>query len=286
MSVDPVGEVRARFGEGPCWDADAKTLLWVDITGGAVHRTNPADGVTEQCPLGGEVSAVFPTTRGTSVVARDSALLEVSGPDVVGEIASVPPHPRMRFNDGGPDPRGRLLIGTMHADKDPGTAALYRLDDELVPIVTGATVSNGLGCSPDGGLLYYADSPTLRIDVFDYDADAGMPRGRRTFADVSDLGGRPDGLTVDADGCVWVAMIGGSQLLRYTPEGRLDRVVPLPVSHPTSVAFGGADLAELFVTTARDPLSEADLAEQPLAGRLLRLDPGVTGSATPSVRLP
>lgn len=286
VAVDPVGDVRARFGEGAFWDASTETLLWVDITGGAVHRTSPADGATGQCVLGGEVAAAFPTTRATVVAARDSTLLEVAGTEVVGEVAGVPPHPRMRFNDGGPDPRGRLLIGTLHADKEPGTASLYRLDDQLVPVVTGVTVSNGLGWSPDGGLLYYADTPTLRVDVFDYDTEAGLPGRRRTLADVSDSPGRPDGLTVDTEGCVWVAMIRGAELRRYAPDGRLDRVVPLPVSHPTSVAFGGADLGELFVTSALDPLSAAERDEQPLAGRLLRLDPGVQGVPAPSVLLP
>ncbi|MDI2030480.1 SMP-30/gluconolactonase/LRE family protein [Saccharopolyspora sp. TS4A08] len=286
VAVEPVGDVRARFGEGAFWDASTETLLWVDITGGAVHRTSSPDGATERCVLGGEVAAAFPTTRGTVVAARDNALLEVVGTEIVGEIAGVPRHPRMRLNDGGPDPRGRLLIGTLHADKDPGTASLYRLDDRLVPVVTGVTVSNGLGWSPDGRLLYYADTPTLRVDVFDYDTEAGLPRARRTFADVSDSPGRPDGLTVDAQGGVWVAMIRGGELRRYAPDGQLDRVVPLPVSHPTSVAFGGADLGDLFVTSALDPLSAAEREQQPLAGRLLRLDPGVRGSPAPSVRLP
>lgn len=286
VAVDPVGDVRARFGEGAFWDASTETLLWVDITGGAAHRTSPADGATQRCVLGGEVAAAFPTTRATVVAARDNTLLEVAGAEVLGEIAGVPPHPRMRFNDGSPDPRGRLLIGTLHADKDPGTASLYRLDDQLVPVVSGVTVSNGLGWSPNGGLLYYADTPTLRVDVFDYDTEAGLPRARRTFADVSDSPGRPDGLTVDAEGGVWVAMIRGGELRRYAPDGRLDRVVPLPVSHPTSVAFGGPGLGDLFVTSALDPLSAAEREQQPLAGRLLRLDPGVRGLPTPSVLLP
>lgn len=292
--VEPVGDVRARFGEGPCWDPATETLLWVDIAGGALHRTTAngttangetANGETVRTVLGGEVAAAFPTDRGTVAVARDNTLLEISGGEVVGEVAGLTPQPRMRFNDGGCDPRGRLLIGTMHLDKEPGTAALYRLDEDLVPVATGATVSNGLGWSPDGTRLYYADSPTLRVDVFDYDPGTGVPTGRRVLADVSDSGGRPDGLTVDAEGCIWVAMILGGEIRRYTPDGALDRVVALPVSHPTSVAFGGPDLTQLFVTTGWEPLSEAERAAQPLAGRLLRLDPGVRGLPSPPLAL-
>ncbi len=287
IDVEPVGEARARFGEGPVWDDATRSLLWVDITGGAFHRTSPGDGRTDRIELGGEVAAVFPTTSGTVLVARDSTLLEVAGTSVLREVASVPPRPRMRFNDGQPDPRGRLYIGTLHADKAPGTATLYRLDGErrLNPVVTEVTVSNGMGWSPDGRIAYYVDTPTLRVDRFDYDPDDGVLRARRPFVDVSGAEGRPDGLTVDAEGCVWVAMIRGGRLHRYRPDGGLDRIVPLPVSHPTSIAFGGSGLDELFVTCALDPLSPAERRAQPFAGRLLRLDPGVRGLPTPSVIL-
>ncbi|MFF7656601.1 SMP-30/gluconolactonase/LRE family protein [Streptomyces sp. NPDC007983] len=287
-AIEPVGDTCARFGEGPVWDPTANAVLWVDITGGAVLRTTPADTSTRRIELGGEVAAVFPTPTGTMLVARDSTLVEVSGAAVVREVAGVPSRPRMRFNDGMADPRGRLLIGTLHADKTPGTAALYRLDGDgvLRPVVTGVTVSNGLGWSPDGRALYYVDTPRLRIDRFDYDLDDGVPHNRRTLADVSGLPGRPDGLTVDAEGCVWVAMIGGGELRRFTPNGRLDRVVPLPVSHPTSVAFGAQGLAELFITSAVDPLSVEERRDQPLAGRLLRLDPGTSGLPTSLAVIP
>lgn len=286
-AADPVGTARAAFGEGPVWDAATGSLLWVDITGGAVLRTTPGDGTTHRIPLGGEVPAVFPTTAGTLLAARDNTLLEIAGTAAPREIAGVPARPRMRFNDGAVDPRGRLLIGTMHADKAPGTAALYRLgtDHVLKEMVPGATVSNGIGWSPDGRLLYYVDSPTLRIDCFAYDPDDGVLSDRSVLADVSDSAGRPDGLTTDAEGGVWVAMIGGGELRRYRPDGRLDRVVPLPVTHPTSLAFGGTALDELFVTSALDPVPMPERRDQPLAGRLLRLEPGVPGLPASAVRL-
>jgi sugar lactone lactonase YvrE len=139
------------------------------------------------------------------------------------------------------------------------------------------TVSNGLGWSPDGSRMYYVDSPVGRIDMFDYDPAAGTAVGRRPFADHSGYDGVPDGLTVDADGCVWVAVWGGGVLRRFAPDGTQDSVVPVPVSQPTSCAFGGPGMADLYVTSARIGLSEAELSEQPLAGRLLRLSPGPVG---------
>ncbi|QUH04031.1 SMP-30/gluconolactonase/LRE family protein [Saccharopolyspora erythraea] len=280
VHVEPVGDVTARFGEGPLSDPTGTTVLWVDITGGAIHRTDTRDGTTTTAELGGEVAAVFPTSTGSLLAARDHQLITVNGrPHPV--VAEVEPRPRMRLNDGLTDPAGRVFIGTLHADKVRGTAALYRLDgDRLTPVVPGVTVSNGIAWSPDGSTVYYADTPTLRIDRFDYDSATATPHNRRPFADLSTAQGRPDGLTVDEDGCVWVALITGGRLHRYTPTGRLDRVVELPVTHPTSVAFGGRDLSELFVTSARDPLSAAEAAQQPLAGRLLRLDPGVKGLPT------
>jgi sugar lactone lactonase YvrE len=193
----------------------------------------------------------------------------------------------IRFNDAKADARGRLWIGSMHTGRQTG-ASLYRLDLDdrseaggaLAEIVSGVTVSNGLGWSADGRLMYYVDTPTLRVDVFDYEPATGEATGRRPLVDVSDTGGRPDGLTVDAEGCLWVALARGGAIHRYTPDGRLDTVVPLPVSWPTSCAFGGPELRDLYVTTASEPLSDAARAAEPLAGRLLRLRPGVRGTAT------
>ena len=144
---------------------------------------------------------------------------------------------------------------------------LYRLDagGRLNPVVKNVTVSNGLGWSPDGSRMYYADSPLRRVDVFDYDPATGEAFARRAFADLSEAEGVPDGLTVDADGCVWVAMWGGSALRRFTAEGQPDAVLPVPVSQPTSCAFGGSGLADLYITSARVGLTDDQFAAQPLA---------------------
>jgi sugar lactone lactonase YvrE len=300
MSVTPVGDVAAVLGEGPYWIPSESVLLWVDIPAGLLHQTQIPSGTTVSVELG-EISAAFPAhgggvlyAGGGRVVLRERAD-GLSGDYTERVVATAPPHPELRFNDGSVDPVGRVWVGSMHKGETDPLGTLYRLDSDpgsvvgsgsaavagsgavLTPVVPGATVSNGLGWSPDGTRLYYADSPTRRLDVFDYDLATGEATGRRVFADLSSYDGVPDGLTVDGEGYVWVCMWDGGAIRRFAPSGALDAVVPVPVARPTSVAFGGDDMADLFVTTARIGLSAAGLAAQPLAGRLLHLRPGPVG---------
>jgi sugar lactone lactonase YvrE len=291
ITVQPVGDVTAVLGEGPYWLPGEFALLWVDIPAGLLHRTEVPSGETVTTELG-QVSAVFPTRAGGLLYAAGHQLVlreTVPGqPGMSGDftervIAAAPPHPELRFNDGAVDPSGRVWIGSMHTVETDPLGTLYRLDPGapagavLTAVAPGATVSNGLGWSPDGSRLYYADSPTRRVDMFDYDPVTGEATGRRVLADLSGFDGVPDGLTVDGDGYVWVCMWDGGVLRRLAPSGALDAVVPVPVAKPTSVAFGGADLADLYVTTARIDLTAEQLASQPLAGRLLHLRPGPVG---------
>ena len=281
-AAEPIGDVRATLGEGPYWRPEDETLLWVDIRGGLLHMTTVASGETISVDLG-EVSAAFPALGGGILTAGGSRLTlraAAPGDGWVGRvIAEVPARAGVRFNDGAVDPAGRVRIGSMDTGEKEPLGELYRLDrgGVLTLAAKGAVVSNGLGWSPDGSRLYYSDSPLRRIDVFDYDPATGEAFQRRVFTDLRGVQGVPDGLTVDADGCVWVAMWGGGALRRFTPDGRQDAVLPVPVSQPTSCAFGGPDLADLYVTTATVGLSDAVLATQPLAGRLLRFSPGPVG---------
>ncbi len=282
VSAEPVGDVTALLGEGPYWRPDDDSLLWVDILRGLLHLTRVADGETMTAELG-EVSAAFPALDGGILTAGGSRLtLRAAQP---GEgwtgrtIAEVPAREGIRFNDAAVDPAGRVWVGSMHTGETQPLGELYRLDPggKLTPVLRDVTVSNGIAWSPDGARMYYADSPTRQLDMFDYVPATGEVFNRRVFADLSGAEGFPDGLTVDADGCVWVAMFGGGALRRFTPHGQQDAVLPLPVSKPTSCAFGGPHMSELYVTTASIDLTDADRAAQPLAGRLLRLRPGPVG---------
>lgn len=295
VSAEPVGDVTAVLGEGPYWVPEQSCLLWVDIMNGLLHRTGIPSGATASMALGA-VSAAFPAVGGGILTAGGNQLMLHTPQAGPGEgwtsrtVAEVPARDGIRFNDGSVDPAGRVWVGSMHTGETEPLGELYRLDrgSVLTPVVRGVTVSNGLGWSPDGSRLYYADSPMRRIDVFDYDPATGEAFNRRVFTDLSRADGFPDGLTVDLDGCVWVAMWGGGALRRFTPYGEQDAVLPLPVSRPTSCAFGGPDMTELYVTTASINMTEPERAAEPLAGRLLRLHPGPRGlpSTTAQASLP
>jgi sugar lactone lactonase YvrE len=187
--------------------------------------------------------------------------------------------PDNRFNDCKCDPQGRLWAGTMSKRREPGTAALYRLvaGGDIERVIAGTTISNGLAWSPAGDRVYFVDSTTQRIDVFDFDAATGDVSGRRALAEIDPRDGLPDGLAVDAEDGVWVCLFGGGAIRRYGADGELTAAIAVPVTNPTSAAFGGADLRTLYVTSARHRLSAEQLAAEPLAGAVLALEPGVPG---------
>ncbi|MFE9168070.1 SMP-30/gluconolactonase/LRE family protein [Streptomyces kebangsaanensis] len=255
---------RAELGEGPTWDAAAGRLIWVDILSRRVHTYDPASGRRTVRATGQHVGAAKPRTGGGLVLnLRDGVGLV--DPDGTFRRLHHDPVPGRRGNDAAVAPDGSLWAGTMRYDEAPGGGTLTRLtgDGTAEVVLSDATVSNGTGWSPDGRLMYYVDSPTRRIDVFDF--DGGRATGRRPLARIEEGAGFPDGLTVDADGCVWVALWDGAAIRRYTPAGTLDRVLRLPVPRPTACAFGGPGLTDLYVTTARTGLT----APHPLSGSLL-----------------
>jgi sugar lactone lactonase YvrE len=264
----------AFHGEGPVWSPAWGGLRFVDMFAGDILSMR-ADGALDRRHVGTIAAAMRPRRGGGAVIAVERGfVLE----DSAGDLHAIPDvwaDPTVRMNDGGCDPDGRFYCGSTAYDHAPGRAALHRLDvDGSVSLVFDAvTISNGLGWSPDGSTAYYIDTPTLRIDAFDYAPDTGLS-GRRPFAEIPDGAGFPDGLTVDADGHVWVALYAGSAVRRYRPDGSLDGVVELPVTHVTACAFGGDDLTDLFITTSRENLADD---AQPEAGSLFRYRPGVRG---------
>jgi sugar lactone lactonase YvrE len=272
----------AALGEGPRWDAATGTLLWVDIPGCRVHCYDPATGRDSARPVPSVVSLALPRRRGGVVVGLPDGLHLLDGdqPPLIAAVEAD--RAETRTNDGACDPAGRLWVGTMALDERSPVAALYRIDSHLgvTTVLTGTTISNGLGWSPAGREFYFIDSPTRRVDVFDHDPGTGALENRRRFAAVEVEGAVPDGLAVDAEGGVWVALHGGWGLRRYAPDGELAATVDLPVARITSCCFGGDDLRDLYVTTRREGLSASELAAQPLASALLRLDVGVAGLPT------
>lgn len=278
---------RCELGEGPVWSADEQALYWVDITRGEVHRWGPATAEHRWWPTGTEVGSLSLVAGGLSVVVATSdgfCTLDLST-GALREIAPVEADkPGNRFNDGKCDRNGRFWAGSMERSELRGDAALWVLhpDGHAERKLEGVVCSNGLGWSPDGRTMYYTDSKTYRIMAYDFDPDQAAMTNGRVFAE--DPRGRwtPDGLTVDAEGFVWSAKWDGWRVVRYAPDGRADRVVGLPVQRPTSVAFGGAHLDQLYVTTARWGLTGTELAASPLSGCLLVLGPGVAGLPEPS----
>ncbi|MGW3665851.1 SMP-30/gluconolactonase/LRE family protein [Streptomyces sp. NPDC005141] len=269
-AVEVAVPAHAALGEGPTWDPVERRLIWVDVLGSRIHTYDPASGRRTVLATEQHVGAAKPRAGGGLVVnLRDGVGLY--GPAGSGAFRWLhrEPVPGRRANDAAVAPDGSLWCGTMRYDEAPGGGTLSRIapDGTVRPILDDVAVSNGTGWSPDGRRVYYIDSPTRRVDVFDI-GDDRLPVGRRPFATVED--GFPDGLTVDADGCVWVALWDGGAVRRYTPDGALDRVVELPVRRPTSCAFGGADLTDLYITTARTGLA----APHPMSGSLLVV-PGV-----------
>ncbi len=273
MRAERVTDVVTYHGEGPVWSPRWGGLRWVDMLAGDV-LTLAADGTVQRRHVGEVAAALRPRSGGGAVLAVERGFA-LEGAD--GSLTTLDPlwdDPSVRMNEGGCDPEGRFWCGSMAYDQRPGAGALYRLDpDGSVRVaLEGVTISNGLEWSPDGRLAYYVDTATHRVDVLDHDGDAGLS-GRRPFVRCAD-DENPDGLTVDAEGGVWVAFFGGGQVRRHDPDGALDAVVEVGARQVTACTFGGPDLDRLFVTTSREGLAPG---EDPAAGALFAADVGVRG---------
>ena len=242
MRVDVLLDVRSALAEGPRWDAASGALLWVDIEGRALHRF---DGAHEAVTFDDRVGCLAPTDDGDVLVALATRIVRASSGV---ELARFPHGADTRTNDGACDPDGRFWVGTTALDFHDGGGALYRFDGvRLHCVIAGLGLANGIGWSPHGDRMYFVDSNAQRLWSFDYD---GEPRVRRVVAQVARHDGIPDGLAVDDEGCIWLALYGGSAVRRYGPDGTLVDVVDVPAENVTACCFGGPDGRTLFVTTA------------------------------------
>lgn len=277
---EQVTDPLASHGEGPVWHEPWGGLRWLDMFVGDMLSLDTATGKVRRHNVGPVVAALRPRVGGGAVFAleRSFALIDSTGLEngsPVTSLGEVWADTSVRFNDGGCDPDGRFYCGSMSVDAAPGRGSLHRLDIDgnVTTTLTGVGASNGLAWSPDGATAYYVDTLTHNIDAFDYDPAHGLS-GRHTIARVDAEDGSPDGLTVDAEGYVWVALWGGSTVRRYAPDGRLDGALELPVTQVTACTFGGRGLDVLYVTTSQQRI---DTASQPEAGALFSARIGVVG---------
>ncbi len=297
--IERVLDVRNGVGESPVWDRARQSLWWVDIPGKALWCWNSASGQTRQWATPEQTGCIALASgsdalaHGQWIAAMESGVARLTPLDdgrVKSEWIARVNHPQtgMRFNDGRCDRQGRLRAGTMVADMSLAapSGSLYALDapGPLRGLEAGYITPNGMAFSPDGRTMYVSDSHPNRQAVwaFDYDTDTGTPHDRRLFIDFKPLPGRPDGAAVDADGCYWICGNDAGLVHRFTPDGKLDRSLAVPVKKPAMCAFGGAGLDTLFVTSIRPG---GDLTDQPLAGGVFALRPGVRGLDEPRCAL-
>jgi sugar lactone lactonase YvrE len=280
-NVEHVLTARARLGECPVWDPEKKALLWVDVYNHRVHQFDPATGDDRHFDTGDVVAAVALTQGDQLLLAlRDELALLDPRTCARRQLCRIDlGHADTRLNDGKCDARGRFWIGSI--SEHAGGAALYRYDPDgsLHVMETGLTISNGLGWSPDGATFYLTDSPLRRIYAYRFDVESGAIDERRVLVDLGDESVEPDGLAIDRDGHLWSALWDGWALVCFGAEGKERERRRLPVQRPTSVTFGGAALAELYVTSASVGLSQAEVQKGVLAGDLFRVATGTAGIA-------
>lgn len=279
--IDLAFDAGDELGEGVTWDHAGRRLVSVDIMRGRVHLYDPASGLVRTLEAGQPVGAVVPCRDGDLMLATRDGFARLE-PDsgALKFVAHVElDRPGQRMNDGACDPAGRFWAGTMCMQERPGLGALYRLDPDgsVHTMITGIGISNGIDWSLDASRMYYVDSLTQRIDEFDFDLASGAIANRRPFVTIDPSDGCPDGLTVDAEGGIWLALWGGWAIRRYLPDGTLDRVLRVPVSHPTTCAFGGARLDTLYITSATIRLTAREREAQALAGAVILHRPGIIG---------
>ena len=282
MEVELVVDAGAEIGESPLWDASLGELFWVDILAGLLHRFDPRTGANRSRNVGQPLGAIALRHDGDLLLAVRDGFAVLGADDGMRMLVEVEANnPTMRMNDGACDSRGRFWAGTTEVGRALGAGSLYRLDgsNSVHRVLGGVTLSNGIDWSPDGQTMYYIDSASGCVDAFDFEVERGAISRRRHLVEIPAAAGMPDGLTVDVDGFLWVALYRGGALRRYSPEGQLDRIVELPVSLVTSCAFGDSDLQSLYVTSASRGLDRDSRSREPMAGGLFRLLPGISGVA-------
>lgn len=285
LKAELVLDAKARLGEGSIWHPGENKLYWVDIEGKLLHIYDPSTNTDRQLSLGSRVGTVVPVKGAGALVALQSGIHKID--TKTGQLTLIanplPDTVNLRFNDGKCDPAGRFWVGTLALDSRRKGALLYRMDkDKSIHIMLDSvTISNGIVWTADKKTMYYNDTPTGTIQGFDYDDKTGAISNRRVVIRIPRGGGGPDGMTIDADGNLWVALWGSGTVGKYDPKtGELLQKVIVPAPNVSSCAFGGKDLDILYITTARAWVSEDRLKQFPLSGGLFSVKPGVKGVRT------
>jgi sugar lactone lactonase YvrE len=284
-SLEVIVHTNAVLGEGPSWDAEHNRLLWVDIEGHLLHIYYPDTKENVTYDIGQSIGAVVPYREEEVIIALYEGFhkYHLSTGDLTFIANPERGYLNNRFNDGKCDARGRFWAGTMSLDGQSECGSLYCLDLDLSVRKAFANVStsNGLGWSPDGLTMYYIDTPTRQVDVFDYNLDMGTLSNRRRAFTMPEDAGFPDGMTVDSEGMLWIAEWDGGRVARWNPyTGQLLNEITVPSGHVTSCVFGGSDLEDLYITTACTGMSADQRRERPLSGNLFRISTGIKGQPT------
>lgn len=282
MRSEVVIKRHSTLGEGAIWDAAEGVLYWVDIVEKILFTYDPMSGTNRELKLEKFIGTVVPRGKGGLTVALEDGFYNLDPATGVLEQIADPESgiPGNRFNDGKCDPSGRFWAGTMGREGEAGKGSLYRLDADgnVTTMLSGIHISNGICWSPDKRTMYHTDTLDWVIRAYDYDDKSGTISGERTVVTVAEKNGFPDGMTIDAEGMLWVALWEGGRVIRYDPDtGRKLAEVSVPVSRVTSCAFGGPGLGTLYITTATMGMDESEMADEPLAGSLFACEPGVVG---------
>ena len=286
MNLDLAYETRAALGEGPVWDNRRRVLYWLDIENRTVHIFDPSTQMNRRISTEQRVGCLAPTASGDLLLGMEKGFgrLNIESGEVRPLLDPECHLPSNRFNDGKCDPAGRFWAGTMSMQKEKGAGSLYCLFPDMTfrTMISGVTTSNGMAWSGDQTAFYYIDTPTLKVAAFDYNPETADISRRRNIIAIPQEQGKPDGMTIDEEDMLWIAHYGGGRVTRWEPAtGKLIATLELPVPNVTSCTFGGLHLDELYITTARQGLTEEELTEHPKSGSLFRAAVGVKGTPAP-----
>ena len=283
MSPEVVSGIKCELGEGPLWDASKNQISWVDILNGNIHEWSPLSEISNTISVGQMIGAMAVCDDGNYIAALKDGFGFVNRKTGNIDMITNPEEdlPENRFNDGKCDPAGRFWAGTMPISEDKASGSLYMLVGvkDCIKKETDISISNGLAWSLDHKVLYYIDTPTLKVVGYDYENENGNITNKRTIINIPKEEGFPDGMTIDKEGMLWIAHWGGWQITRWDPKtGKKLLAFKLPVSNVTSCTFGGESMEDIYITSARKGLSKEELAKQPLAGSLFVIrESGIKG---------